>query len=217
MQIEKCKFECRFHFAIFNSQFSILNSQFSILNFQFSIFNSQFSILNSQFSILNSLFRFPSFLPSAFRRLPSVFRLPFRDLRVPTMTHYQLNCLLGIAAIKLYLHFAARIDRVDSAGQLVRSANRLIIKFGDDVAQVESEEISGTIVDYAMDLQTPSFCSVDTATASHIANAQKALSSRIDLWLKRDHGRAADANSGGDRLLVAIEFDSNFRAGFHCV
>src|SRR6476620_2101294 len=133
---------------------------------------------------------------------------------LPPVTNYQLNSLLGVAAIKLYLHFATGFDRVNTTGEFLGRPNRLIVKLGDNVAQLQSGEVGRTVVDQPMNLQPPSLCSGDTTTSSDISNAEKALVSWLDLGLKRRERWNTNPNPGGDRLLITIEFDTDFRAGF---
>ncbi|HLF84003.1 MAG TPA: hypothetical protein VI837_07515 [Blastocatellia bacterium] len=73
-------------------------------------------------------------------------------LGLPPVTHSQLYSLLGSAAIELYFHFATGLDCADAAGEFVRRPNRLLIKLGDNVAQLQSAEISRAVVDYPMNL-----------------------------------------------------------------
>jgi len=57
---------------------------------------------------------------------------------LPAVTHDQFHRLLASAAIEFYFYFASGLDRMDAAGEFVRCPNRLSIKLGDNVAQLQT-------------------------------------------------------------------------------
>ena len=80
---------------------------------------------------------------------------------------------------------------MNPASEFVRRANTAVIEFSYQIALLQSREVGGAVVDYAMNLKSPLSGSRNTASAHYISSAEKALVARLGLWLKRRHGLTA--------------------------
>ena len=71
------------------------------------------------------------------------------------MAEQELHSLFGVAAIELHFHFGSWFGGVNPPAELVGRQGSHFVELDDEIAQLNSGEVGGAVIDYPPNFQSP--------------------------------------------------------------